>query len=447
MHKRFVVGNRSERAIIPMSLEDYLPEDHLARFVWEVVARMDLRDLLDVYGSEVGGRPALDPKGLLAVILYGHATGKAASRELEMACREEIPFRYLCGGLLPDHSTLARFRNRHGEHVARIFGQALRLCAESGLVRLGVVALDGTKIAANASLAANRTFETLARELETKAKEAKDAEAAGLSHAMPRVMARLQDRVARLEEAKSRLEAEQATRAQTHEEHVQERETKERRTGKRLRGRKPKAVQAKPEESAKANPTDPDSRIMKTRKGYIQGYNAQLVVSEDQIILAAEVVNEANDQAQFEPMMAKAEVAVAALCLHGQERRIEAVTADAGYNKADNLAAAEAKPYVVLIALEKDHKQRKAAKNPTSGPRGRMPKGLTPKQRMARRLATKVGREIYKKRGMTVEPVNGQVKAKGAGQMLRRGLSKVNADWTLICTAHNLTKLWRHTRT
>ena len=429
-----------------MSLEDFLPEGHLARFIWELMGRMDLRQLLEVYGSEAGGRPALDPKGMLAVILFGHATGKASSRDLETACREEIGFRYLCGGVLPDHSTLARFRNRHANHVMGIFSQALRFCAEGGLVKLGVVALDGTKIAANASLAANRTFETLAKELEEKAQTLKEAEDKGQNRMMPQAFARLKDRVARLDEAKSRLEAEQAARSESHAKQVKERETKEAQTGKKLRGRKLKAVPEKPEESAKANPTDPDSRIMKTRKGYIQGLNAQIVVSEDQVILAAEVVNEANDQAQFEPMMEKAEAAVAALCNQGLERCIEAATADAGYNKADNLAVAMEKPYAVFIALEKDHKQRKAARSRKSGPRGRMPKNLTPKQRMARRLATQVGRETYKKRGMTVEPVNGQLKAKGAGQMLRRGLPKINADWTLICTAHNLTKLWRHTR-
>jgi hypothetical protein len=183
---------------------------------------------------------------------------------------------------------------------------------------------------------------------------------------------------------------------------------------------------------------------MNTRRGYKQAFNAQLVVSEDQIIVAAHVVNDENDQAQFEPMAKRAEAAVEALRRKGFRRRIQGFTADAGYGKADNLAAALEKPYPVVIALEKDHKQRKAAKSRQSGPRGRMPRGMTPKQRMARRLATKAGRAIYKKRSQIVEPVNGQLKAKGAGQMLRRGLPKVNADWTLICTSHNLKKLWRH---
>lgn len=444
MGKRFVVGNRSERGVIPVSLEDFLPENHLARFIWSVVEFMDLREILDAYRNELGGCPAMDPKGLLGAILYGHATGKASSRELEVACREEFGFRYICGGLEPDHSTIARFRNRHQEHVARIFGQALHLCAISGLVKLGVVALDGTKIEANASLASNRTFETLARELEEQSRELDKAERQGLQRKSPRVFANMEDRLARLQEAKSRLEAEQLAASTAKQAQIEARNLKEQETGKKLRGRKPKAVSEKPEETAKANPVDPESRIMKTRKGYIQGYNAQLVVTEDQIILAHDVVNDENDQAQFEPMMAKAETSVEALNAKGHDLKIEAAAADAGYGKEPNLDAAFEKPYPVVIALQKDYKTRKAVYSKEPGPKGRMPKGLGSKQRMARRLATQAGRAIYKKRSILVEPVNGQLKAKGAGQMLRRGLSKVKADWTLICTAHNLTKLWRH---
>lgn len=158
------------------------------------------------------------------------------------------------------------------------------------------------------------------------------------------------------------------------------------------------------------------------------------------------MVNEENDQAQFEPMMAKAEEAVAGLQAQGHDREIGAATVDAGYNKAGNLEIALDKPYKVYIALTKEYKMRKAVRIGKRCPKGRMPKDLTPQQRMERQLATKVGQETYKRRSSIVEPVNGQLKAKGAGQMLRRGLANVKADWTLICTAHNLTKLWRHTK-
>jgi len=304
MSKRFVVGVRSERALIPVSLEDYLPLDHLARFVWRGVEKLDLRDLLATYSRDLGGRPALDPKGLLAVILYGHAVGTASSRGLGQACREQIAFRFLCGNLIPDHSTISRFRGRYTDQVAGLLGQSLSLCVDSGLVNLGVVSIDGTKIQANASLAANRTYETLAKELEKSAAALDKTKAqAAPETRLGKGFHRAEERLNRLSAAKTQLEAKQAEAAATQEVHLQERAAKERTTGKKLRGRKPKEVPATPKEEAKANPTDPESRIMKTRKGYAQAYNAQLAVTADQIILAVSVTNEANDQAQCLPML------------------------------------------------------------------------------------------------------------------------------------------------
>ena len=359
MSKRFVVGTRHEQALIPATLAEYLPSDHLARFIWQVVEKLDLRDLLATYGSEAGGRPAIDPKGLIAVILYGHATDTASSRGLEQACREQIAFRYLCGNVIPDHSTISRFRGRYQEQVAGLLGQSLLLCANAGLVNLGVISIDGTKIKANASLAANRTYETLAKEMEKAAtvQDSRKAQAAPGTR-LGKAFQCAQERLERLSAAKEQLEAKQAEACAAHQVHIQERVTQERLTGKKLRGRKPKEVPATPKEEARANPTDPDSRIMKTRKGYVQGYNAQLAVTEDQIILAVCVTNEANDQAQCLPMLEKAEQAVAGLCAKGQSRAIKAAALDAGYNRNANLGPALAKPYPVYIAMEKDRKQR-----------------------------------------------------------------------------------------
>jgi transposase len=445
MVKRFLVGVRSERALIPASLEDYLPPDHLARFVWSVVEKLDLRDLLATYSRDLGGRPALDPKGLLAVILFGHAVGTASSRGLEQACREQIAFRYLCGNVIPDHSTISRFRSRYMDQVTGLLSQSLGLCAEAGLVNLGVVAIDGTKIQANASLASNRTYETLAKELEKAAAALDHAKAqAAPGMRLGKEFQRAEERLSRLSAAKEQLEAKQAEAAAAQEAHLQERAAKEQATGKKLRGRKPKEVPVTPKEEAKANPTDPESRIMKTRKGYVQGYNAQLAVTKDQIILAVSVTNEANDQSQCLPMLEKAEQAVASLCSKGQPRTIKAAALDAGYNRNANLGPVLEKAYPVYIAMEKDRKQRK--RKDRRAPRGRRPMGLTSGQRMKRRLDTKVGQQTYALRGQTVEPVNGQIKADGAGQMLRRGLAKVHSDFTAACIAHNLKKLWRHDR-
>jgi transposase len=445
MSKRFVVGVRSERALIPESLEEYLPLDHLARFVWRVVEKLDLRDLLATYSRDLGGRPALDPKGLLAVILYGHAVGVASSRGLEQACREQIAFRYLCGNVIPDHSTFSRFRGRYMDHLGCLLGQCLGLCAEAGLVNLGVVSIDGTKIQANASLASNRTYETLVKELEKAAAtlDQMKAQAAPETRLGKRFQC-AEERLRRLSVAKTQVEMKQAEAAAVHEDHLQKRAAKERVTGRKLRGRKPKEVPAAPKEEAKANLSDPESRIMKTRKGYAQAYNAQLAVTADQIILAVSVTNEANDQAQCLPMLEQAEQAVASLCAKGQRRMIKAAVLDAGYNRSVNLGPVLEKPYPIYIAMEKDRKQRK--QKDRKAPRGRCPKGLTPAQRMKRRLDTKVGQRTYALRSQTVEPVNGQLKADGAGQMLRRGLAKVHSDFTAACIAHNLKKMWRHDR-
>lgn len=263
MNKRFVVGVRSERALIPLDLEDYLPPDHLARFVWRVVEKLDVRDLLAAYGRDLGGRPALDPKGLLAVILYGHAVGTASSRRLEQACREQIAFRYLCGNVIPDHCTISRFRSRYMDAVSGLLGQCLGLCAEAGLVNLGVVAIDGTKIQANASLAGNRTYETLVKELEKAAAaldkaKAQAAPGTRLGHGFHRASERLN----RLSAAKQQLEAKQAEAAAAQEAHLQERAAKEQTTGKKLRGRKPKEVPATP------RPTTPRSRSRRTRSSW-----------------------------------------------------------------------------------------------------------------------------------------------------------------------------------
>ena len=208
MSKRFVVGTRQEQALIPASLAEYLPTDHLARFIWQVVEKLDLRELLTAYGSDAGGRPAIDPKGLMALILYGHAVGTASSRGLEEACREQIAFRYLCGNVIPDHSTISRFRGRYTDQVVGLLGQSLLLCAASGLVNLGVVSIDGTKIQANASLAANRTYETLAKELEKAATALDKLKAQAIPGTrLGQVFHRAEERLNRLSAAKVQLEA------------------------------------------------------------------------------------------------------------------------------------------------------------------------------------------------------------------------------------------------
>ena len=256
---------------------------------------------------------------------------------------------------------------------------------------------------------------------------------------LPEELQSHEGRVKRLRECKERLEREAREKKAAQEKKIEDRRAEEAATGKRKRGRQPKnpdEIETKP---AKANVTDPESRIMKTRSGYVQGYNAQAAVTEDQIIIVAEATQEENDVRQLHPMLEKAAKTLEAA---GVEGRPAAVLADAGYFSEKNLADAPADGPELFIATTKDWKQRKAlAEAPP--PRGRIPKNLSPKDRMERKLLTVRGRGMYKKRGQTVEPVFGQIKdGRGCDRFLQRGLSAVSAEWKLICTAHNLLKLF-----
>lgn len=256
---------------------------------------------------------------------------------------------------------------------------------------------------------------------------------------MPEELFDRQSRLARLRACKDRLEREQAEARAKQQAKIEEREAEEKRTGKKKPGRKPKKPEAVVDAEAKANVTDPDSRIMKTRTGFIQGYNAQAVVTEGQIILAAEVVQEENDVHQLHPMLEKALENLQAI---GVEDQPAVVLADAGYWSEAN-SKVEPEGPELFIATTKDHKQRKAMREKPS-PRGRIPKHLSSRDRMERKLLTKRGRALYKKRSQTVEPVFGQIKeAQRFQRFTQRGKHACNSEWNLACVAHNLRKLWR----
>jgi len=327
--------------------------------------------------------------------------------------------------------------------------QVLRLCRETGLVKLGVVALDGAKVAANAALDANRSYEAIREEVRKMLAEAKavDAEEDGLfgperrGDELPEGLGRRVERLKRLEEAKARLERESAEKAQSAQEHVAQRQTEEVVTGKKKRGRKPKVVESMPAEKVKANTTDPGSRIMKTRQGYVQGYNVQAVVSQDQIIVAVGVTQEANDVQQLKPMLKTLERTLEAA---GIEERPGAALADAGYwSEANVTACSRPDGPELLIATTKDWKQRKVLRE-KGCPRGRIPKKLGVKDRMERKLLTKRGRALYRMRGILVEPVYGQIKeGQSFRRFMRRGFSAAYSEASLVATTHNLLKLWR----
>jgi len=258
---------------------------------------------------------------------------------------------------------------------------------------------------------------------------------------LPEGLGRRVERLKRLEEAKARLERESAEKAQAAQEHITQRQAEEVATGKKKRGRKPRKVEPTPPMEAKANITDPDSRIMKTRQGYVQGYNAQAIVSQDQIIVAVGVTQEANDVQQMKPMLGILERNLEAAGIEGRPRT---ALADAGYwSEANVIACSSAGGPELLVATTKDWKQRKALRE-RGCPRGRIPKKLSLRERMERKLLTRRGRALYKMRGVLVEPVLGQVKeGQSFRRFMRRGLQAAGCEWSLMGTTHNLLKLWR----
>jgi len=358
-----------------------------------------------------------------------------------------VAYRVIAANQAPDHATIARFRQEHEDALAGLFSECLRLCVAAGLGKVGVVAIDGTKMAVAAALAANRTndaIEAEVRRIMAEAKATDEAEDALYGEGvrgdeLPPELASRTSRLARLKEAKRRLDEEDAARERAHAERLDERARIERERGKKLRGRRP--TRPAPDPLAKANTTDPASRILKTRQGYLQGYNAQAAVSTDQIILAAELTQAENDVGQLHPMIAATE---RSLYEAGASQAIGAVVADAGYMSDRNLAEADPAGPELLIATTNAHTQRIAQKE-RGAPRGRIPKAATPRQRMQRKLLTTRGHALYRMRAQTVEPVFGQIKdPRGIRRFMRRGLGACQSEWRLISATHNLLKLFRH---
>ena len=428
--------------LIPPSIDEWLPENHLARFIDEVVETMDLDEFYAGYREDGCGNTAYHPKMQVKLLLYSYCVGVSSSRRMEAYCVDQVAFRYLSCNQFPDHRTISRFRRTYAKQLQKQFTHILELCKEAGLVKMGKVSLDGTKLKANAALEANRDLEYLSKEVErmlaeAEAKDQEEDELYGKDKRGDEVPEDLRSRKSRLEKfkaAKQKLEAQAAQRAEEHQEKLEEREAQEEASGEKLRGRKPN-----PEPKVKTdkiNLTDEDSRIMKTRQGYVQGYNGQAMVDcSSQIIVAQELTQDCNDKKQLAPMLA---------AVKEQSGQVPtAVLADAGYWSEAN-AKLETEETELFIAVHKDWKQRKALREqPVS--KGRIPKRATLAERMERRLLTKRGRATYPWRGKTVEPVFGQIKGRGLGDLRLRGKDGAELEWSLYCSTHNLLKLWRFT--
>jgi transposase len=425
MAKTFRPFDRDQMLLMPPSLHDWVSEDHLARFIADLVETFDLSAIEDTY-TEERGYPPYHPRMMVGVLLYAYCTGTYSSRKIAAKLADSVAFRFLAAGNQPDFRTISEFRRRHGEALAALFTQGLRLCRKAGLVKLGRVAIDGTKIKANASkhkaMSYGRMKQAEAALEQEVAELLRRAEAADRDEderygpdrrgdELPAELARRQSRLATLREAQAALEAEARERAQAE-------------------GKDPDG--ARPPDKAQRNFTDPESRIQKTPDGYIQGYNAQIAVDGGpaQIIVAQHVTPAAPDVQELVP-------AVTAIT-QGLRRKPREVLADAGYWSEANVDALEAKGIAPFIAT----KRQKHSEPPPAAPRGRPPARLSVRDRMARKLATRSGQKVYALRKTIVEPVFGQIKqARGFRQFLRRGLERVQQEWALICLSHNLLKL------
>ena len=412
--------------LLPPSLKDWLPEDHLAFFVSDLIDQLDLSAITALYEDEERGYPPYHPVMLTKVLVYAYCVGVFSSRKMQRRLMEDVAFRVLAAGNEPDFRTLADFRKRHLVALQGFFEQVLRLAREMGAPRVGRVALDGSKIKANASkhkaMSYGRMREKqrqLRDEVQKLLAQAEAADAAEDAEygtdrrgdELPVELQRRESRLKRIREAKRALEA----RAKAEAEAAGE----------------PDAA-AKPEAKTQYNFTDPESRIMKGPDGFVQAYNVQVAVDELQLIVGQAVTQETNDKKQLMPM-------ITTIAQQSGDTPSQ-LLADAGYCSDVNLAAIADTTIDAYISTRK----QKHGERPGPCPRGPLPQTATIVDRMARKLQTKAGAAAYAARKGIVEPVIGQIKhARGFRQFLLRGFEKVQGEWSLVCTTHNLLKLYR----
>jgi transposase len=460
MAQSFLGCDRDQSFLMPPSLDEWLPQDHLARFVIAMVEEMDLAAFFAPYRLDGHGRPAHDPAMMVALLLYAYARGQRSSRVIERECVEDVAFRVIAANRQPDHCTIARFRQRHETALGELFGEVLALCAQAGLAGVEVVAVDGTKVHANASHHANRDYEQIAREILQEAAEVDAAEdeqfgdrrgdelpeelstAQGrrgwLREAKQRLDAEREQRArpipasrpARLKESKRRLEEELWTECRANAAYEAYRARGVMKDGRRF-GRPPTPYMPPEMPAGKINVTDPDSRNVKTPRGYMQGYNAQAVCNERQIVVAAEISVASPDFGQLEPMIAAAERELAAA---GVTQNIEVALADAGYWHQEQMDSIVSRGIQVLIPP--DAGKRKGARPGWDG-------GLY--AFMRRVLDTEHGGGLYRKRQGMIEPVFADTKFnRRIDRFQRRGRSAARSEWRMITATGNLLKLHRH---
>jgi transposase len=440
---RFRTYNQDQLFLLPPSLKDWLKENHIARFISDVVDSLDLSAIINTYKhKDERGYPAYHPAMMLKILIYGYSRGIYSSRKISAACEDDVAFRVLSSNQHPDHDSITRFRRKHLEEFKNLFLQVLELAEEAGLVKLGHVSLDGSKIKANASknkaMSYGRMIETekrLKQEIAefTKLADQTDAEEdrkygkGKRGDELPEELSRRETRLKKIQEAKAALEARALEQAEAERKEKNDNDHSE------------PPVDAdnkniKPDDKTQRNFTDPESRIMRDgrSKSFEQCYNVQTVVDDTaQIIVAADVTQEGNDKKQLLPMTKQIKANTGELP--------QILSADAGYFSEDNLTSEELESIELYIPPDRMKHSTKINIKKT----GRIPKNIKSADRMRRKLSTTKGKAIYARRKCIVEPVFGQIKeARGFRRFSFRGLEKVKSEWDLVCLVHNIKKLF-----
>ena len=419
--------------LMPPSLRDWLPEGHLAYFVSDVVDQLDLSAIHAVYEKEKRGQPPYDPRMMTKLLVYGYCVGVFSSRRIQKRLQEDIAFKVLAAGNEPDFRTISDFRKIHLSALQGLFEQVLQIAKETGTVKLGRVSLDGTKVKANASKHKAMSYGRMKEKQRQLREEVKQllAEAEATDEEedrrhgdrrgdeLPEELQRRQTRLAKIKQAKKAVEQRARDKAAAQGNSAEE------------------AKKAKPTDKDQYNFTDPESRIMKGADGFVQGYNAQAAVEPERgLIVGQRVTEAANDKQQLKPMVEAIE--------QQSGQRPEAILADSGYCSEENLQYLESaeqperKIEAHIATGKQKHDERRL-----SCKRGPLPKGATRVDRMKRKLQTKAGKAVYAARKCVVEPVFGQIKqARGFRQFVLRGKRKVEGGWALVCTTHNILKLY-----
>jgi transposase len=460
MPQNFIECQRDQAFLMPPDLRDWLPADHLVWTILDSVEEMDLAAFYGDYRLDGHGRAAYEPSMMVTLLLYAYARGQRSSRVIERECLEDIAFRVIAVNQQPDHATIARFIQRHETALAGIFGDVLAVCAKAGLVQVGVIAVDGTKLPATANEDQTLDYEQIAREIiaEAKAVDAAEDERFGDARGdelppgfqsthgrrgwlreakrqldreraeKPRPVPR--SRQKRLKQAKRQLDEELAVECRANAEYEHYRAHARDSRGRRL-GARPKPFQPPATPDGMINVTDPDSRLLKAPRGFVQGYNAQVVTNENQIVIAAEITVDSPDFGHLEPMLKAAERELAAA---GVREAPGVAVADAGYWHTEQMQNIINRGTQVLVPPESP--KRKTARPGWQG-------GLY--DHMRRVLDTDYGGGLYRKRQGMIEPVFAQTKSnRGMGRFRRRGRSAVRTEWRLINATHNILKLHKH---